>query len=458
MAKQNYDYDVIVIGSGSGGSTAATIAARKGHRVAIVEMDVFGGDSPNYSDIPLRALTHAGGLLYEARRGARFGLRTTTVGYNYPTLTKWKEIAIQRTGSSNSRAHYQQLGIATISGYARFVSPNEITVNHKTITAERFVIATGSEWVAPDIPGLRDCSYETPRTILQKSRPPKSIYIIGGGTTGVELAQLLAILGVSVTLAETTSRLVPDYEEEVGVLMDVILKKHLQINILTNTRTVQVEQDAAGKKITYTKAGKEIVVRAEEIIVASDRQPRLDIGLENANISYTQRGIIVNDYLQTSQKHIYAAGDVAGKSQHTHTAIIESKVAGNNMFAKKLIQPNYNLTPKTITTIPEVASVGLSEDDCIQRDLAINTGIAPLSLIGRSNVSDMREGFVKIITNKKNIIIGGTVMAPNASDMIHELSLAMSLELSVEQLAKLPHVHLSWSEAIRAAALQIINK
>src|SRR6478735_6396347 len=180
MAKKvQFDFDLIVIGSGAGGSAAATIAARAGKKVAIVEADTFGGDSPNWSDVPTKALLHAAHLYDEARHGSRFGLRSNTLGYNYPSIRAWKDLAVKRTGAGGNRKFYENEDIATYNSPAHFLSPNEITVNRRHLSAANFLIATGSHWVTPDIPGLADVGFLTPRTILQAIRPPKSLFIIG---------------------------------------------------------------------------------------------------------------------------------------------------------------------------------------------------------------------------------------------------------------------------------------
>jgi len=183
--------------------------------------------------------------------------------------------------------------------------------------------------------------------------------------------------------------------------------------------------------------------------------PNIDLGLENASVAYTPKGIEVNEQLQTSVKHIYAAGDVLGRDSHTHTALLESRIAAHNMFERTKATPDYTATPNVIFTFPEIARVGLSEDDCRRRDLAVNKAIAPLSIIARSNTADFRDGFVKLITDKKGVVLGGTVVAPSAAELIHEIGVAVKLGLTAKQLADLPHAFLSWSEAIRVAAQKL---
>ena len=186
------------------------------------------------------------------------------------------------------------------------------------------------------------------------------------------------------------------------------------------------------------------------------RVPTVDLGLENASVDYTPKGIEVNEYLQTSARHIFAAGDVLGHGSPTHTALLESRVAANNILhPKSRVSPDYTATPQLTFTYPGVASVGLSEDDCIKRDLRINKAVAPLNIIARSNTSDFRDGFVKIIADKKGVILGATIVAPHAAELIHELALAVKHQLTAADIASTPHAFLSWSEAIRVAAAKL---
>lgn len=457
MAKRiEFDYDLIVIGSGAGGSAAATIAAREGKRVAIVEGGVFGGESPNWGDVPTKALLHAAQLYDEAKHGSRFGIRSSMMGYNYPSLHAWKDLTIKRTGAGGNKKYYENEGIAAFSGIAHFLSPNEISVNRRHISAEYFIIATGSHIEVPDIPGLSDVKYLTPRTILEAARLPKSLFVIGGSTVGLELAQLLAIFGTKVYIAEIASRLLPHEDEEVGALIERILKEQKGITSLTQTRILSVVKDGIGKRITFNRGGVEKSVHVDEVLVATGRVPTVDLGLENASVAYTPKGIEVDDYLQTSARHIYAAGDVLGHGSPTHTALLESRVAANNILhPRSRISPDYTATPRLTFTYPGIASVGLSEDDCLKRDLRINKAVAPLNIITRSNTSDFRDGFVKIITDKKGVIIGATVVAPHAAEIIHELALAIKHRLTASDVAETPHAFLSWSEAIRVAAAKL---
>lgn len=457
MAKKpTFDYDLIVIGTGAGGSAAATIAARAGKRVAVVEAEVFGGESPNWGDIPAKALIHAAQLYDEAKHAVRFGIRSSMVGYNYPSLHAWKDLAVKRTGAGGNRRYYENEGISAYTGVAHFLSPHEISVNRRHLSAEYFLVATGSHIETPHIPGLEAAGYLTPRTILQATRPPKSLFVIGGGTVGVEMAQLMAIFGTKVTVAEIASRLLPGEDEEVGTLMTRLLKEQKGVTALTQARILSVVKDGVGRRVTYSRGGVEKSIHVDEVLVATGRTPTVDVGLENASVTYTPKGVEVDEHLQTSARHIFAAGDVLGRGSQTHTALLESRIVAHNILhPKNKVSPDYTATPRLTFTYPGIASVGLSEDDCLKRDLPINKALSSLNIIARSNTSDFRDGFVKIITDKKGVVLGATVVAPHAAEIIHELTLAVKHQMTAQDIANTPHAFLSWSEAVRVAASRL---
>lgn len=457
MAKQTFDYDLIIIGSGAAGSAAATIAARAGKRVAIVEEDTFGGDSPNWSDIPTKALLHVAQVYDQAKAGAKYGLRSSTLGYNYPSIRAWKETVVKRTGAANNRKFYENQGITAFHGKAHFLTPHEITINRRHVSAAHFLIATGSHWSEPAVQGIAEAGYVTPRTMLEALRPPKSLFIIGGGTYGVEMAQLMATFGTKVYIAEQAGRLLPSFDAEVGETIEKVLAEQKGVTVLSHTRVLSVAKEGLGKKILISRGGEEKTIRVDELLVAGERVPNTDLGLENASIEYTPKGIEVSDVLQTSTKHIYAAGDVLGQHTSTHSALLESRIVAHNILERAKTAPDYTAIPSIVWTYPEVAHVGLSEDDCRRRDTQVNKAMAPLSIIARSNTADFREGFVKILTDKKGVIIGGTIVAPHASELIHELSIAVKNELTASELAETPHAFLSWAEAIRVAAQKLVK-
>ena len=456
MKKTKFDFDLIVLGSGAGGSAAANIAAKNGLKEAIVEKDIFGGESPNYGDIPIKTLLHAANAYAGARRAARYGIRSNTLGYNFPTIAAWKKLVVKRTGAHDNQKFYEASGIKTYRGNARFITPNEISVNRQHISAEKFIIATGSELSLPDISNIQNVNYHTTRTILDITRPPKSIFIVGGGAEAIEISQLLAIFGTKVYISEVSSRLLPQEDEEVGLAIENILVEEMKIFVLPQTRVVAVEKDGLGKKVIFQRGGVEKFIKVDEILIAGNKKPATDIGLENALVDYTDSGITVNEFLQTSAKHIYAAGSVTGSQFTTGDILLQSRICAHNIIkTRSKISPNYTSSPRVIFTWPEVASVGLTEDDCIKRDLQFKTSIATLNLIARSNTDDFKNGFVKLICDKRGKLIGASVVSPEATSIIHEIGLAIKYDLYASDLADLPHAFLSWNEAIRVAANRI---
>lgn len=456
--KSQFDYDLIVIGSGAAGSTAALGVAKAGKKVALCEAGAFGGESPNWGDMPTKALLHAALLYDEAKRGARFGLRSTTLGYNYPAMLQWRDTVTKRTGVADNRRYYEKAGIDTFTGVAHFLSPHEISINRTHITAKNFLIASGSHFAPPDVYGIETIQYKTPRTLLEAIRPPRSLMIIGSDGTALEYAQLMATLGTKVYLVEKSSRLMPDADSEVGELLERYLHETKGISCLTQTQLVSVEKKGLGVRVTYSRGTTTKSVQVDEILFMTNRMPTTDIGLENAVVDYTPAGIKVNEYLQTSAKHIYAAGDVLGGGTHTQAAMMQGRTVTNNLLHKAVPAPEIQRVPRVTYTYPSIASVGLSEDDCIKRDLPINQALVPLAMVSRSNTSDFTDGFVKLISDKRGGLIGATIVAPHAAEMIHEVSLAIQHGMSASDLANTPHAFLSWSEAIRLAAHRLSAK
>lgn len=454
--KPTFDYDAIIIGSGAGGAPAASILARAGKRVAIVERGAFGGESPNWGDMPLGALLHAAHTYRGAKTAATFGLRTAATGYNYPSLLSWRDTVIKRTGAGGNRNYYEKQGISVFAGHAHFLSPNELTVNRRRLSARKFLIATGSEWRAPNIPGLDEAPYLTPQTALQLTRPPKSLMIIGSGATALELAHFFSSFGTKIFIAERANRVLPEFDSEVGELMAQDAKTHRHITILTSTRIVTVQKEGLQRRVTYIQGRQQRSVRVDEILVASHRTPETDIGLENAGVSYSTDGITVSARMQTSARHIFAAGSCVDTSLQTHSILTQSRTAAHNMLHRSFIEADDSPRLRVAFTAPEIAQTGFTEDDCLQRDLRYKTSLAPLILTARSNITDHRSGFVKLISDTKGVIIGATIVAPHASDMITELSLAVRYQLTAEQLIRTPNCFTAWTEAIRIAAGKLL--
>src|SRR5215213_4215519 len=222
MAKQTYDFDLIVIGSGAAGSVAADIVARAGKRVAMLEGDTYGGECPNWGCIPTKSLLYAASIYHAARGAQNFGIRGTSVGYNYPSLKAWKDKTVERTGASKTKSYYEGKGITVLHGYAHFIGPHEITINRRHLSAEQFLIATGSHVAVPAIDGLDKAGFITMREAVDLSRPPKSLFIIGAGMAGCEFAELFSVFGSKIYLADITPRVLPKEDTEVSSVVEDI--------------------------------------------------------------------------------------------------------------------------------------------------------------------------------------------------------------------------------------------
>lgn len=451
MAKQKYDYDLVVLGSGGGGSVAALIAAGAGKRVAMIEADEMGGECPNYGCVPTKSLLHAAEIYDAAKHGQQFGIRSGTLTYNYPSLKAWKDLAVARTGSTDGKRLYEAEGIKIIEGEARFISDHEITVNRHHLSAENFIIATGTHSFIPPIEGLQKTGYITFKEAVNITRPSKSLFIIGAGSIGCEFAELFAIFGTKVYLSDITPRILSKEDEEVSELVREHFEQERGMSVMTNTKVLRVVKEGLAKRIYFQQGASEKSLKVDEILVATGKLANVDIGLENAGVEYTPRGITVNEYLQTSARNIFAAGDVVGPYNYTHTAIYQSRVVANNLLTKQKIAADYRAVPRVIFLTPEVASVGLSEDECIKRDMRIKKAIAPIAIIGRANTSNVDRGFVKVITDTKGILIGASIVSPRAGEMIHELTLAIQMRLHAQDVANTIHAFPTWSEAVRIA-------
>ena len=454
--KPTFDYDYIVIGSGAGGSPAASILASAGKKVAVVEKSTFGGESPNWGDVPTGFMSYTINTYQIAKNAAKFGLRTNSVGYNYPSLLSWKDVVTRRTGAGGNRRYYEKQGISVFAGNAHFLSPNEIAVNRRHLSARKFLIATGSDWQIPKIPGLENTTYHTPKTIFNLKRLPKTIFIIGSSTTALELAHIFSVLGTKVYIAEESSRILPNFDEEVSSLLTNDAKKNRNISVLTYTKVISIQKSSIQKRITFLQGQVEKSVRVDEILIANQQIPATDLGLENAGVKYTRKGVSVDSSLRTSARHIFAAGSVVDATIQTHEVLSQSRIAAHNLLHNNRIKLDNSPRLQVAFTQPEIAQVGMNENDCRKKGIKVKMAIVPLTATVRSNITDQRTGFVKLIINQRRVIIGATIVGPHASDIIAELSLAIRHKITSDELASTPHCFTSWSEAVRIAAGKLL--
>ncbi len=449
-----YDFDLIVVGSGSGGSVGAHYARSLNKKVAIIEAAMIGGECPNTACVPTKALLHAARTFQTVREAKQYGVITDNVSLDYAKVKRWKDLVVSRTGAAKGATVFEDDGMTVIMGKAVFTSPHTVEVGTKIHSAKHFLIAAGTEVFIPPIPGLVESGYHTFKQAVNYGQLPKSIFIIGGGPIGCEFAQIFNSFGSAITMADAAPRLLARDDSDVSRLVQALFENR-GIDVHCDAKITGVEK-MGGKKVVHLEKGshKESVT-VDEIIVATGKRPVIDMGLEKAGIKFDDHGIKVNSYLQTTAKHIYAAGDVIGPYQYTPTAAYQSHLAVGNMFSYDKIRPDYKVVPRCVFTDPEVAGVGATEDELKNKKIRYKKGIAPIAIVGRANTENEMNGFVKVLTDKNEKILGASIVGPHAGELIHELALAMKLHAKASDIATMIHAFPTFSETIKIACASL---
>jgi len=449
-----YKFDLIVIGSGAAGSVAAFTAAASGKRVCLIEQHKFGGETIHHGTIPTKKLMETAKRLTQLKTAHRYGIRVSAVSYNYRLVQNLKEQAVEQTGVYDQFKSYKSDNITSLRGHAHFIDANTVSVGLKHLSANKFLIATGATPIIPNIPGLDSVDFVTYQQIYSLPRPPKSLFIIGGGAVAYETAQIFASLGCKVHIAETRDHLLPFEDPEVGDSAEAALQS-LGVKVFTSAKIINISNKMARKIIIFEQGGQHFQANVEMVMIACGKKPYADFGLDNASIGHAANGIAVNRFLQTTVKHIFAAGEVTGAVSNTHGALQQARVAAHNMFSRKKIAMEYHAIPRVIYGCPEIAATGYTEHYLKASGKPYQTAIAPIGLVGKSIVTDYSDGFVKLLATHNGILLGASIAAPNASEMIGELNLAIHYRMRACQIAKTVHAMPTWSEAIRVAASKI---
>lgn len=452
-----FDYDLIVIGSGSAGNVAATTNAKKGKKVAIVDdAPRLGGECPNWGCVPTKALLHAAAHYRSAKEAPHYGINVGEVSLDYNKIRAWKDLAVKRTGTAEAEKYFNGKNIDVIRGHAHFIDKHALSVKGKRYHARKFLIATGTKSFIPPIKQLEDVGYITYEEAIDLKQPPKSLAVVGGGAIGAEFADLFSTFDSKVTIFEAAPRLLAREEPEVAELTKALMEKN-GIAVHTGTIVEHVEEKNGRKVLHFRDHEKHGQVTVDEILIATGKVPNTDLGLENVGVEYDRHGIKTSEFMQTSAKHIFASGDVVGPYNFTHTAAYQSRIAGNNLFTRKdhWIAADYHNVPRCIFVHPEVASVGITEEQVIEHNIEPKIGMAPISSIGRANTEDHQAGMVKIVCNKKGAILGASIVAPRAGEMIHELSVAIQMKAHAHEIANIIHAFPTWSEAVKNACANV---
>ena len=451
-----YDYDVVVIGGGAAGLVAATGTAALGARTALVEKSKLGGDCTWYGCIPSKSLLKSAQVFSLTKRFKEFGI-SAGVQNSYDPVLVMSHVrdVIKKISTHHSAAVFEKKGIKVLFETPKFLDHNTIELKGKKIYAKRFIIASGSHPMVPPIEGLKDINYLTNENVFDLEVLPKSLAVLGGGPIGMELSLAFARLGVEVSIIEMFDRLMVREDKEVAdVLIDEF--KAEGIKIYTGKKAVRFSKDGGMVSITLEdKDKKQSAVKAEKILVAVGRVANVQgLDLEKAGVKYSNKGVEVDATLRTSTKNIYACGDVSGPYQFSHMAEYQAVIAVGNALLPFKRKVDYSVVPWCTFTDPEVARVGLTEDEARAKYKEIKVYRSLYSGNDRA-VTDLEEkGLAKVITDKKGYILGAHIVGASAGEIIHEYVLAKASKLKIGNLSSAIHIYPTLAQVVKRSADQ----
>ena len=454
---KRFDNNLVVVGAGSGGLVAALIAATVKAKVTLIERHRMGGDCLNTGCVPSKSLLRSARMLSYATRAKEFGFRSASVEFDFSEVMERVQRIIAKIEPHDSVERYTGLGVNCIMGDARITSPYSVRVDGREITTRNIVIATGGAPFVPPIPGLEEAGYYTSDTIWEIRELPTRLVVLGGGPIGSELAQAFRRFGAGVTMVQQAPHLLMREDADV---IDLIQRQFVAegIRLLTSHRAVRVESDD-GEHVLVCESedGGEVRVPFDAILVAVGRQPNTEgLGLEDVGVSVGERGEIeVDEYLRTSVPTIYACGDAIGPYQFTHTASHEAWYASvNPLFGPlKRFKADYSVIPWTTFTDPEVARVGLNEQEAESRGIDVEVTYYELEELDRALADEEGRGFIKVLTPPgKDRILGATIVGHHAGDLIAEFIAAMKWGKGLKSLMGTIHIYPTLTEANKFAA------
>jgi len=460
-------YDLIVIGGGSAGLVAAGGSAVLGAKVALIEKNALGGDCLYTGCVPSKSFIASAKFAARAKRGADFGFESYAPKFKsdeFASITDRVQRVIKTVEQHDSPEVFEKMGVEVIFGSPKFLSPGEIEVALKNsdekrlLKARRFCISTGSSPFVPPIEGLQETGFITNEEVFYLRELPKRLVVLGGGAIGAELGQPFQRLGAQVTLIEMADRLLIKEDEEVSLFMQDVLRRE-GIEILVETKAVKVHKNAIGEKIvTVERDGETTEIVCDEILAAVGRKPNTDgLELEKAGVEYDEKRIITNQYLQTTAKHIFAAGDVTAHFQFTHMADYEAQIVIQNAFVpfpfKK--KADYSLVPWATFTEPEAARAGLTENEAREK-FGKKIKIYKVSFADndRANAEDEIGGFAKIVCGANGKILGVHLVGTQAGELIHDFLWAMKQGLKISQLNRIIRIYPTFAKITQAVATE----
>lgn len=447
-------YNLVVIGGGSAGLVCAVGAAGLGAKVALVEKSLLGGDCLNVGCVPSKAVIRPAKLMGDIRAAGGFGINIpdgVTVDFG-AVMARMRRIRADLS-EHDSVYRLDGLGVDLFLGEGRFTGRDTIDVAGKTLRFKKAVITTGSRPMHLPVPGLAEAGYLTNETVFNLTKRPAHLGVIGAGPIGAELAQAFRRLGSQVTLFDMLPQVLGREDRDAADLMERVLRRE-GIDLILEASIKQVTVENGKKVFHFEHDGRHKTVAVDEILAAAGRTPNIEgLNLEAAGVKYHKKGVDVNDYLQTTNPNIYAAGDVAQKYQFTHTADATARlVLQNALFLGRKKQSRLTV-PWATYTDPEVAHVGMYPQEAAAAGLEIVTFVQPLNKVDRAVTDGETEGFVKIHVKKGcDKIVGATIVARHASEMISEVTLAMAAGVGLKQMATVIHTYPTQAEAIKRVA------
>ncbi|MDE4455038.1 FAD-dependent oxidoreductase [Psychrobacter sp. DAB_AL62B] len=460
---KKFDRNMIVIGAGAGGLITSYIAAAVKAKVTLIEAGEMGGDCLNYGCVPSKTVIKSGKVAEQIRHGELYGLDNMTPQFSFKKVMARVQTVIDAIAPHDSVERYADLGVEVLKGYAKLIDPWTVKVElndggTQTLTARTIVIATGARPFIPPLPGIEETGYVTSDTLWRKfaefDEAPKKLVVLGGGPVGCELAQSFARLGSSVTQIERSARLIKKEDTEVSSFAYEALAAS-GVNILTSHQALRCEARDGKKFIVVKHQEQQFAIEYDELLCAVGRSARLEgYGLEALGIE-TDRTIVTNEYLETLYPNIYAAGDVVGPYQFTHVASHQAWFAAvNGLFGHlKKFKVDYRVIPWTTFIDPEVARVGINEQEAIEKGIDYEVTRFEFKALDRAIAEGATKGFIKVITPKgKDKILGVTIVSEHAGDLLAEFVLAMKHNLGLNKILGTIHSYPTWAEGNKSVA------
>ncbi len=451
------NFDVLIIGGGPGGYVAAIKAGQLGLKVAVIEKDNVGGVCLNWGCIPTKTLLKSAKVFEQFKHAKDYGIdvKPDAFSANFPDMVKRKDSVVRRL-TGGVAALLKKNGATLIKGYAEVIDANHVKVGEETYETKNLILATGASVIMPPITGLKE-AFETgfvltSKEILDLKTLPQSLVIVGGGVIGLEFATIFNSLGTKVTVIERLPTILSSVDEELrGLFQKKITKDGIQLITSASVHTI------GSKSVSYELDGKTIEIQTEKVLMAVGMKPNTN-SFASLNLAMEKAGVQVNEHMQTSIPNVYAIGDVTGKYMLAHVASHAGLVAIDHIQGKDT-KMDYHAIPSGIYTFPEIAMVGVTEQEAKAKGLDYKVSTFPLAANGKAMGENEKHGLVKIIVSKPyHEIIGVHIMAPSATEMITEASLAINLEATAEELVHTIHPHPTLAEMMMEAAHGIIDK